>query len=294
MEPDATALETALIGLVVAASLYVWSRTVARWRTGQPLLPYEPRRDVPWGTIGLWPAVMVVALTGWSAWQGDPDEAGLQEQADRFVENALASAAIELSLIAILGVALVVVHRASASDLGVPTSAPLWRRDLRLGSIACLAAMMPVYAIQMLLMIAQGPELAEPHPLIRVLQLRGDELALLAAALQAVVVAPVFEEFIFRLLLQGWLEKVERRWRWARYGDIAVTGRWAIAGSSALFALAHVGHGFDPIPLFVLALILGYVYRQTHRVAPCVVLHMLFNGFTLLVLWMTLEPVPGP
>jgi membrane protease YdiL (CAAX protease family) len=55
--------------------------------------------------------------------------------------------------------------------------------------------------------------------------------------------------------------------------------------SSALFALAHVGHGPDPIPLFFLALILGYIYQRTHRIVPCIVAHMLFNSLAMLVLW---------
>ena len=55
--------------------------------------------------------------------------------------------------------------------------------------------------------------------------------------------------------------------------------------SSFLFGMAHLGHGPDPIPLFVLALILGYVYQRTHRIVPCIVLHMLFNAFSLTLVW---------
>ena len=57
--------------------------------------------------------------------------------------------------------------------------------------------------------------------------------------------------------------------------------------TSALFALAHLGNGPDPVPLFLFGLIVGYVYQRTHRILPCVLAHMLFNGFSLLLL--TLE-----
>jgi hypothetical protein len=59
----------------------------------------------------------------------------------------------------------------------------------------------------------------------------------------------------------------------------------AIFLSSLLFAIAHIGHGLDPIPIFFLALILGYVYQRTHRIVPCIVAHMLFNSLAMLVLW---------
>ena len=34
----------------------------------------------------------------------------------------------------------------------------------------------------------------------------------------------------------------------------------------------------DPVPLFFLALVLGTLYRRTHRIAPSLVLHMAFNA----------------
>ena len=65
--------------------------------------------------------------------------------------------------------------------------------------------------------------------------------------------------------------------------------------SSLLFALAHFGIGPDPIPLFFLAIVLGYTYQRTHRIVPCMVTHALFNSLTLIALWRMLstgEPVP--
>jgi membrane protease YdiL (CAAX protease family) len=55
--------------------------------------------------------------------------------------------------------------------------------------------------------------------------------------------------------------------------------------SSTLFSLAHLGHGADPLPLFPLALILGYTYHRTHSVLPCIVTHMLFNFASMVGLW---------
>jgi membrane protease YdiL (CAAX protease family) len=55
--------------------------------------------------------------------------------------------------------------------------------------------------------------------------------------------------------------------------------------SSMLFAAAHIGYGPEPIPLFVLALVLGYVYQRTHRIIPCIVAHALFNLLSMVALW---------
>ena len=40
------------------------------------------------------------------------------------------------------------------------------------------------------------------------------------------------------------------------------------AVSAAIFAFMHLGQGPAPIPLFFLAIGLGYLYRQTHRATP--------------------------
>ncbi len=63
-------------------------------------------------------------------------------------------------------------------------------------------------------------------------------------------------------------------------------GTIPIAMSSTLFALMHLSHGFDPVPLWVLAAGLGLIYQRTHRILPCVVLHMVFNAFSLSMLWL--------
>ena len=54
--------------------------------------------------------------------------------------------------------------------------------------------------------------------------------------------------------------------------------------SAFVFAILHWGHGPDPIPLFFLALGLGYLYHRTHRIIPCIVVHFLVNGLSMLAL----------
>jgi membrane protease YdiL (CAAX protease family) len=56
--------------------------------------------------------------------------------------------------------------------------------------------------------------------------------------------------------------------------------------SSLLFSLAHVGHGPAPIPLFLLAMGLGYLYQKTHRLLPCITVHFLLNATSIVMLWL--------
>jgi membrane protease YdiL (CAAX protease family) len=59
--------------------------------------------------------------------------------------------------------------------------------------------------------IAKGTVIRE-HPLVQLLA-AGDSLALVVGAIVAILLAPITEELFFRVLVQGWLEKVERNWR---------------------------------------------------------------------------------
>ena len=54
--------------------------------------------------------------------------------------------------------------------------------------------------------------------------------------------------------------------------------------SAAIFALLHWGHGPDPVPLFFLAVGLGYLYSCTHRIVPCIVVHFLVNSLSMIAL----------
>lgn len=67
--------------------------------------------------------------------------------------------------------------------------------------------------------------------------------------------------------------------------------RWdraAIVFSSAIFALMHLGQGAAPIPLFFLALALGYLYQRTGRLLPSITVHLCLNACSLAALYVGL------
>ncbi len=106
------------------------------------------------------------------------------------------------------------------------------------------------------------------NPLLEIVLNSQDPLALLLLSLTAVVLAPLFEETIFRGVL------------------LPVLGRYlgrsgAVLVSALVFAVAHLSIG-ELAPLLVLGLGLGLLRLSTGRLLPCVVMHALWNGVTFL------------
>jgi membrane protease YdiL (CAAX protease family) len=170
---------------------------------------------------------------------------------------------------------------AYADDLGF--DARKLGYDIRLGAGAFLAAIVPVYGIQILL--TQVARFKSEHPLVKVTEDHDGLGVLVLVTVLAAVIAPLVEEFMFRVVLQGWLEKkqIERRERLGLPGEPA--GWTPIALASAVFALLHLSNGPDWVALFVLSMFMGYVYQRTHRIFPSLVMHGLVNGLAMLELW---------
>ena len=131
-----------------------------------------------------------------------------------------------------------------------------------------------------------------PSPLIKIL-----------IAFGAVIVAPLFEEFLFRGHLQTLLVRVMGASEPARqaargFPIITSTGetvpplsndrrdrpllRWlAVIIGSILFALVH--HWSIWLPIFVLSLCLGYMYERTGNLWVAILMHAMFNGFSIII-----------
>ncbi|NQV10296.1 MAG: CPBP family intramembrane metalloprotease [Cyanobacteria bacterium] len=99
------------------------------------------------------------------------------------------------------------------------------------------------------------------------LVLRSDSgWTLFCFAFTAIVLAPLFEETIFR----GVLLPVMAR----KLGPI-----WGVVLSSAIFGLAHLSLS-ELSPLFVLGLALGWLRLSSGRLSSCIWMHALWNGLT--------------
>ena len=242
------------------------------------------------------------------------------------------------------------------SDLGLTLARA--RSDVRLGLVAFVMLAPVVYVIQFVLVVW----FPSRHPLTTMFLQNPSWSVFLLAGFAAVLVAPLVEEFLFRVLLQGWLEKVGRQLLASSVrsrepipgdpspgdsgaphrasvagrsgvhggalerpsGSASVTGatgsmaarmeptpgsslitaeagilvsgqarvepppRWPLIATSLLFAGLHGTHGPDPIPLFIFAMGLGYLYERTHRILPSLVLHATLNSTSVLVLGIAL------
>lgn len=280
-------------------------------------LPMEPRTSVPWGLldvaliVSFWQLANVTAVSfarsdipatdsvSAAAHHSRLDPKNLSEQR---ITSADCVAMTTASLAAWwLGSVWLLRRGATVRDLGY--ASPTVFRDVALGfHTYCLVAP-PVLFVQSLL--ANFWPSSPHHPLVKSLVEHSNGRLYWSVVLAAVVGAPFVEEFIFRVVLQGWLERMAAFWHegvtpWQQNLHEVFLGRtetcspqvdrnrpfrWPIVVSALLFAAAHMGQGPAPISLFLLALGLGYVYERTHRWLPCVVTHMLINGVTMVQLW---------
>jgi membrane protease YdiL (CAAX protease family) len=302
-----------------------------------------------------------------------------------------------LSIIAVLSVASIaiwcwIVNRLEAGVPLIPLARrrPVPWRGLDVFFIFVLAFLLPIFAIAAANKffaakpleesaekpaaeeVEQAKKLEMGHPAEDLLGSH-DWRMIAAAMIAAVVVAPILEELLFRVVLQGWLESV-----WSHRRRLNPTLRdfpfswFPLLMPAALFALIHFRSGReppslnlmlyafiaqiaaslltlavvivvlrfgagataadlgwqpkklpydcktavvaliavappllllngalklailrgnipiapDPIPLFFLALVFGFLYRRTHRIAPSLLLHMAFNATSVLMFFL--------
>ncbi|MFQ3611156.1 MAG: type II CAAX endopeptidase family protein [Fimbriimonadales bacterium] len=90
---------------------------------------------------------------------------------------------------------------------------------------------------------------------------------------QAAVLAPIVEEFLFRGVLFGVL--------WQRTGNL-----WLSAFVSGyLFAVIHPQFLGGIIALTIFGMIMALTYAYTRSLLPCILMHAYNNGFLTLLLW---------
>lgn len=186
-----------------------------------------------------------------------------------------------------------------------------------LGAKAAVTLLPPVLAVAALVNLLV---LEYEHEVLDVLQQLGTPRVFAVLFFGTAIVTPIAEEILFRGLIQGWLQRLadrvvgqvepiesdlvdgqlaideEKAPLSSKNADrcdskAEVTGAmgswepvsyWPIFAASILFASMHMGQGAAPVPLFLLSLGLGYLYRQTGSLIPCIVVHMILNGMTLL------------
>ena len=159
----------------------------------------------------------------------------------------------------------------------IPNSSDAW-----LGIKACIMLLPPVLLVSALVSLL----LPYSHEVLNLLQEVESPAIFMGMFLATAMVTPAFEELLFRVLIQGGLqgmidpgesadgESPSETWRPTSYLPIII--------ASTIFALLHLGQGAAPIPLFLLSLGLGYLYRQTGNITAPFVVHAMLNSLTMI------------
>ena len=133
------------------------------------------------------------------------------------------------------------------------------------------------------LLVGQSPP-AIGHELLQALVNADSPATVAMVTISAVLVAPIFEEVMFRGLVQTSLAAFDRHGR-----------RWRLVLISAcVFTLVHQGMPWQTLPvIFVLAVGLGWLYERTGSLLPSIIVHAGFNALNVAAAMSTTLP-PEP
>ena len=239
------------------------------WGT-KALADSPPRRNsmpvyLPFAVLFVWMVIISVAAMVVKERLGD-----LADWQEAFVDNLI------FCISGLLGIAAVVIlagrffaRGLKGFGLDVRTAA----KDF-LAAIVNLFAVWPIVALMVVLTIYFG-NLFNPnfqiaqHDELKLLTEHSQLAVRVVIAAVAIVVVPVFEEMLFRGLLQTMIRSYLQR-TWA-----------AIFITSAIFASVHANAGHWPA-LFVLSVCMGYAYEKSGSLYRAIFIHMLFNAINII------------
>lgn len=357
--PEAALLLSLLGGLMIAIVLGFFVTTIiaaVRLALGKPLLPVQPWTPRVWGLIDLILIVVLIILAQlltagiWSQ-LAHSSVKQLRKEGD-FPISAMAAFSASYLVTMVLSIGwLLLRYGVSLAHIGF-TFARL-RSNLVLGVGTTLLSLPVVYFVMWLVSTEFNQEY--DHPLLTSMAKDGTVTAFLLAMFSAVIAAPIWEEFLFRVMLQGWLQSIpfSRRHFWWFIGAseearqkievvetlvlrenafedasvdadrllaaesqnnpyapptppaaVALTDGvsdrvmadpsglpvmsappiWPVFVSGTLFGLAHLDYGLSFVPLILLGIILGFLYRATHSIWPGLAVHFILNFIAIISL----------
>ncbi|MCD4727607.1 MAG: CPBP family intramembrane metalloprotease [Pirellulales bacterium] len=300
LSPDVLLLST--VALAIWAFVAVWAAAFAKWRQRRPVIPYQPRRPVPWGALDL-SFVMLIFLAAqacvlfFAAKYLGADAVHAPAAYDPDKESTL-HAALQLMAEADAWVLLlcgfsVIVAAPVAEEFLFRVVLQGWLESLegrhrrRMPALRRLLprAVMPIalasFLFAMMHFRVDGPPIDKRF---LVFMMAGNSAAgLLTVALAVLVlrwrVGATAADF-------GWSPSTIRgdvRLGLTAFAAVAVP---IYAVQFALILLLPKYVAADPIALFLLALVLGTLFYRTHRIVPAIVLHASLNATSFLLAWL--------
>lgn len=108
----------------------------------------------------------------------------------------------------------------------------------------------------------------DSHPILKMLSFDSPWINIVLLLFTAAIVAPLFEELLFRVILQGWLTRLLGR-------------NWSIPLVAIAFAAVH---GWpDAVPLLLVGFMLGILFDRRRSWLSVVALHSFFNATMLIM-----------
>jgi membrane protease YdiL (CAAX protease family) len=315
---------TFVVLLFLAGTITSWVFLAMRTKRGLPWLEIKAWSPRVWGLLDVVIlAILVVACQiVFAAVGARMLNLDVSQAAENGIPLALATIANLGNLAAIgLGTAWIMLRFGVGPDhVGFRFSQ--FPRQVQIAVVAALAALPLVYLL--MAAVSLGFESNYEHPLLEELKENATLGGYLLGFATAVFIAPLAEEFMFRVIIQGWLQSLPTSTLAvaifgaqesplnhfdpspaaepaanalppiAAIDDYdpptadsvvqAIPPIWPSVVTGILFGLAHWGYGLSFIPLIVLGIILGLLYRATQSIWPCVIVHMTLNGSSMAAL----------
>lgn len=343
------------IMMLMFGSFLGWISAITWLRMGGKSIPVEPRRPAPWGLIhfvGIF--VLFIVIGGITIRFFDtlvfnpfiaqyPED---QQDALRKMGHMFSGSLSQIITMIVASVMIAFSTRATAADLGWSLKHIGYDIVIGLGASILFLPIIQVIMASLVYLLDQKYD----HPLLEALSSGPVLLMYSGAFFAAVIAAPITEEFLFRVILQGMLEaNATSNFSWQRLilGDMlsepqliaetpATLGAsdnsspyrppthsaglsssseltnlasqnsnntfadpipaeaasqtnpqtsvpmWPLFVSGTLFGLAHAEYGPSWIPLILMGLVLGYLYRCTHRIWACWIVHISLNAISMI------------
>lgn len=328
--PEATPL-LILFGLFIMmlmfGSLLSWVAAIAWLRMGGKSIPVEPRRPAPWGLIHfvaifvLFVVIGAATIRTFDLYVFGPMIANAPEdQHDglKMMGRMFSGSLSQIITMVVASIMIAITTRCTAADLGWTMKHIGYDIVVGIGASILFIPVIQIIMASLVYLLDQKYD----HPLLEALNSGPALLMYCGAFFAAVIAAPITEEFLFRVILQGLLEaNANKQFSWTRLilgnmaevhsnaptpitateaisdatSPIAATSAepptvstkttvpiWPIFVSGTLFGLAHIEYGPSWFPLILMGFLLGYLYRCTHRIWPCWIVHIALNSISMI------------
>lgn len=252
--------QNGVVLVMFATSLAIWWNWWQRWQMSGQIWERSTPSDSKWDPALVALVLGYVALCVVAVLR-PRREPSITDDVEAIMFSTI-SLNIFLAVFVLVGLRITAPRRLAECDLNLTG----WKRQIQDGLETAVASFLPVFL--MLLATYQFRSAEGQHVILRKLMDDASPRTLALAVFSAVIVVPLAEELLFRVVLLGWLKTWTSR-------------RTALIVSSLTFAAMH---GWpDVIALVPLAFLLGALYDHRHRLLPVYVAHAFFNLANILL-----------